>query len=149
MKRIIRITESDLHFIIKKIIKEDVILLRKLVYKSKINFGQYKGQTVEEVMRLGKNGYLRYLYYNVEGISFIDEILKKIGVIGNNFDYSIKKPGKDPDMGKEINDRILKHLSLKQRSHIKKILKAKETGKYISDKAPYSKGNLQRWNQGH
>ena len=131
MKRKIRLTESQLNLIIKTIIQEDAVLLKKLVLKSVINFGKYKGQTVEEILRLGKRSYLRFVYYNINGLSFVDDILKNIGIFGEKYDYRIEKPGTNPEFGKKLDEYYINHLPQKMcykvKSHNKKIQKGKRS----------------------
>jgi hypothetical protein len=161
MKKIIRITESQLDSLIKSrilneirasknAIQEDSILLRTMTEKSVLTFGQYKGQTIEEILRLGKRHYIRYLYYNVEGISFTEDILRKIGIITGQYDNRISKPGKDPELGRKIEDINAKNIPFKTKSDYRTILKAREVGnKYIVDRGQFSRGKLARKNQGH
>jgi len=159
MKRIIKLTEAQFDKIIerkivalKSVINEeitDAVLLRKMALKSKFTYGKHIGQTVEEVLRLNYKSYIRNSYYNIEGISFTDDILKIVGIYGNTFDYRIKKPGKKPELGKEINNSLAKHANLGQRAHFKRKLKAKAVGRSIADRKAFSKGNLQSQNQGH
>ena len=151
MKRIVQITESQLTDLIKKVINEQISsapLLRTMTYKSKFNFGKYNNQTVGEVLRIGKKHYIRYVYYNLDGISFTDEILKDVGIIGDDFDHRIKKPGTDPELGQEISKEVIRKLPLKAKSHYKRMGKSAAVGKKISDNLAFSKGILQAKNQG-
>ena len=56
----------------------DVVRFRKLSYKSTLDFGKYKGFTVNDILNLGHTRYLRWVYFNFDMLSFIDEILDKI-----------------------------------------------------------------------
>ena len=58
----------------------DVPLLRTLSFKSKLGFGKYADMTVYEIINLDKSDYLRWIYYNVNGISFNNEVLFKIRI---------------------------------------------------------------------
>lgn len=69
----------------------DIVKLRKLTRKSVIPFGKWKGFTVQYVIERKKSA-LWYLYYNVEWITFTDEILEEI-YIGEH--RRIQKPGID------------------------------------------------------
>jgi hypothetical protein len=121
--------------------------LRKLTKKSIINFGKYKGQTVEEILRLGKRSYLRYLYYNLEGITFIDEILDEIAIYE---DRRIPKPGKNPEYGTEIENLIFdKYASPLSKYHYKSQAKAQDVHNKIVDGMKFGRGRLARQNQGH
>jgi hypothetical protein len=160
MKKIIIVTESQLKNIIDKLVINEnidakpsgVTLLRKMAYKSVFNFGKFDGYTVEKLLELNHGSYLRFVYYNLSGISFIDEILEKIGIYGEDFDYRIKKPGKDPEYGKEIAEMRSKNLSPDFKKHLNSYLKRKngadEKRRDRDDFTKYSPGNLQRINQG-
>jgi hypothetical protein len=154
MKRVIRLTESELKSIIKKAIQEDAVLFRKMTLKSKIMFGKFNGLSVEEIIRLGRRSYLRYLYYNIEGLTFMDDVLKIIGIISPDdfiysYNYTIPKPGKDPEYGKEVEELQIKKYSFDVKSHYKRKLKARAIGKKIVDAKKFSKQNLTWKNQGH
>ena len=164
MKKIVRITESQLEVLIKrtilnevrlskKPIEEDVIHLRTMTRKSVIHFGQYNGQTIEEILRLGKNSYLRFIYYNIEGVSFIEDILRNIGIVTDHQDDRIPKPGKNPELGEEVEKRIHKRLDPLSRviskNRSKGRAKSKAVGAKIRDERSFSRGSLARKNQGH
>ena len=78
----------------------DVVKLRKLAHKSVWTYGKYNGYTVANILITNKI-YLLWAYYNLEKISFIDEILDDFAKSYNNFKL-IDKPGKDPDYYKSI-----------------------------------------------
>jgi hypothetical protein len=80
----------------------DVILLRKLAWKSTIWFGKYEGSSIQQIYDLQHTQYLRYIYFNYEGISFIDEILIILGIKSEKYSYEIKKPGVDKEKGEEL-----------------------------------------------
>jgi len=54
----------------------EVILLRKLTEKSKLNFGEYRDYTVQQLIDLKKLYILRSYYYTLSKISYIDSILE-------------------------------------------------------------------------
>jgi len=81
----------------------DTIRLRTLSWKSFLGFGKYKELSVQQIYDLGHTAYLRYIYYNMEGISFNEEILKAIHVINSKFDNRISKPGIDVELGIKID----------------------------------------------
>jgi hypothetical protein len=131
----------------------DVAILRTLAWKSILGFGKYKFLSVQQIFDLGHTAYLRYIYYNVEGISFNTEILTKIHVINNNYDNRIEKPGTNPELCKKMNhimfnlmcDRMnANHAKNKVTFGSKK--KIFETINY--EKRHYSKQSMQRRNQG-
>ena len=90
----------------------DSTILRKLSYRSMLTFGKYGELTVEEMLNLNRTRYLRWCYYNLERISFIDEILEKIGIKG---EYVICKPGKDSDLGLLLNKKMVESMHWKGR----------------------------------
>jgi hypothetical protein len=152
VKRKIILTESQLKTVISHIINEeisDAVVFRKLAPRSKLTFGRHANMSVEDLIRLGKNHYLRWIYYNIEGLSFIDEILQKIGIITINNDYTIPKPGIDPEYGKEVEEMMVGRIPFKKRQHYRTKLKARAIGKKIVDAKKFSKQNLAWKNQGH
>lgn len=130
----------------------DTPLLRKLAPKSILSFGQYKGLAVQDVIKTGHPAYLRFLYYNIEGISFIDDILREIGVVGDYYDYQIKKPGTNSELGKKVDEIKIKHMDVGDRAHAKKVAKNRQKQKNVTsmfaDKKIFSKGSMQARNQG-
>lgn len=72
----------------------DVTLLRKLSFKSLMKYGKFHDLTVEEIIRYkdikGLN-YLTWIYYRSSKISFLPEVLLKLGIVEKN---QIEKPGK-------------------------------------------------------
>ena len=78
----------------------DVVKLRKLAHKSMWTYGKYDGYTVSNIIITNKI-YLLWAYYNLEKISFIDEILDDFANTYDNFKL-IDKPGKDPDYYKDV-----------------------------------------------
>ena len=73
-----------------------VTLLRKLTEKSVFGFGKYNGLTIRQVLDLNHPQYLRWIYFNINEISFVDEILGEIKISEN---YRIKKPGANKELG--------------------------------------------------
>lgn len=131
----------------------DTILLRKLTEKSIINFGQFDGWTVGKILDMQKTGYLRWIYYNYEGLTFTDEILEKMRV---NLEDRIKKPGKNPELheittnekrGALYNANFLAYM--KEKSHLLKGRKIKMIRDQSMRKAYNRKDILQAKNQGH
>lgn len=67
---------------------ETIPTLRKLARKSIFHFGRYEGTPVGSVVDTDMT-YIAFIYYHIEGISFVDDILEQCGITG---DYVIKKP---------------------------------------------------------
>jgi hypothetical protein len=158
MGKKIRLTESQLDAVIRNNIISltenntitDTPLLRKLARKSIINFGKYNGWTVQKILEIHKKGYLRWVYYNLDGITFLDEILKEIGII----DHTIQKPGKDPEYGDKINQEKFDGIKSDDvKSRINKDVKMDDLRKRIAfdnqDRRTYSKSKLQNRNHGN
>lgn len=89
----------------------DVVTLRVLTPKSKMNFGKFADMTVKDAM-IADRDYLVWVYYHCSNISFNDEILNELEII------PIPKPG--------VNDRIffeckkrysMKHFTKEQQEH--------------------------------
>ena len=53
----------------------DVVKLRKLTERSTLNFGKFKGMKIGDLIKFNRLAYIRWIYYNIEGLSFIDDIL--------------------------------------------------------------------------
>lgn len=81
----------------------DTVLLRKLAMKSRLKFGDNAHLTVEDVFRAGRQADIVWAYYNLPQISFVDEVLDKLGIEANE---RIAKPGKDIDLGLEVAKRL-------------------------------------------
>lgn len=131
----------------------EVVLLRKMADKSVINFGTHEHLTVRDVLNLGDYTYIAWMYYSINGISFVDSILEEIGITG---DMRIEKPGTDQaKMGKwkqslfdkieseEERMKLAKHLS-----KVRKVVQVKAQCR-IDNRAKMSAGYLQRANHGH
>lgn len=126
----------------------DVIRLRTLTRKSKIGWGMYKDRTVQEMIGSYKKQ-LAWLYYNVEWMTFTQDILDELGIKGK---WCIEKPGVD----KKSYEARLRHIldfkygdkvkfvmyNRKKRRQAKELLKAEEES--ISSKA-----RMMAYNHGH
>jgi hypothetical protein len=127
----------------------DVVLLRKLTEKSTLKFGIYADVPIHNLLDLKKYSYLRWIYYNSSNITFLDSILKEIGITE---EYYIDKPGKNIELGIELNDIKKSKMFFKSKQHIKKIFKCSKISKKMSKTAAnnmkYSKGSLQAKNHG-
>lgn len=71
----------------------DLVRLRTLTRKSKIGYGKFKDQTVGELLDANYKKELAWLYYNVQWITFMPDILEELKIIGK---WAIEKPGTDP-----------------------------------------------------
>ena len=141
------------------------ITLRKLAWKSIIDFSsKYQGMTIQQIFDQRHTATLRWYYYNYNKISFIPEILRAIGIEEED---EIKKPGKNPEKGKEVNERknhnakrycakafenddkkaIANIVSESKRR--KRVANAKRVRAECSDNAKYSKSSMAWKNQGH
>ena len=63
-----------------------------------MNFGKFKVFTATDLVDLDKS-YIRWVYYNMEWVTFTDSILKRVGIV----DF-ISKPGIDIKKWKEIKN---------------------------------------------
>lgn len=90
----------------------DIVTLRKLAHKSKWEYGKHTGRTINDIMIVDYK-YLVWAYYNLERISFIDEILDEFA---NKFEKfkRIDKPGKDPNYFTDNLSFRYIHMSKKQ-----------------------------------
>lgn len=128
----------------------DVILLRKLTEKSTLKFGQYGDVSIYNLLDLHRTKYLRWVYYNCSNITFIDEILFKIGILEDEF---IPKPSVNREMLEIVNQRISSNtrdfLKEKNKKRASKIIKGKNASSSKRDKITYSKDSLRRKNHGN
>ena len=129
----------------------DAILLRKLTYKSKIGFGRYATLTVEYLMSHDKKTYLKWVYCNVAGIDFTDDVLEELHI---HPDDRINKPGRNPELFDVLIMRVnyaIKQQSPKKYFAFKEQLK-KGRRRNLAEKAMMnhvSKAILQSKNHGH
>lgn len=127
----------------------EVTLLRKLTLKSKLNFGQYHDLSINELINLQKKAYLRWVYFNCDKITFLDEILEEIKI---PLEFRILKPGKDAIKHKELDELIKSKISaLSKYFNEKKKKKYNKVKRKISvtlDKKTFSKDSLRLKNHG-
>lgn len=132
----------------------DVPILRTLAWKSILGFGKYKELSIQQIFDLGHTAYLRYIYFNVEGLSFSEEILKKIHVINELYDNKIAKPGTNPELGKKIDGIMFNYHVQKEGNSahtmnmIRKGAKTRLVELKIYENKYYSKASMQRRNHG-
>lgn len=141
------------------------ILLKTLTEKSIIQYGKNEGLSVGDVLKKCKSD-LIYTYFNYSNLTFTEEILEKLRIYPED---RISKPGRNPEKGKKYINRNIKisnKLTLEKHTNANPEDNAKLYSKYASSrrkhkaKASYkklieterklfSKGSLQRINQGH
>jgi len=154
MGKLIKLTESELLNVIKKIIKEhtesnfinkdDVmteedqkVMLRKLALKSILGdeSGIYKGWTVEKLLNNAPKK-LYYIYTHYEKISFVDDVLDALKEKGFPV-KRINKPGVDKEQYMDYMDtkssRFLANVESKSIEDIEKLIKAKGMNKQKID----------------
>jgi len=128
----------------------DITLLRKLTEKSKFGFGKYNNLAVREVLNLQHPQYIRWCYFNLDKISFIEDILNEVKIPK---EYRIEKPGKNPELGKKLDEEVWNNMWGLTR-HINEKVRRKERKRNLCrynarDSLKYSKGAMQRINHGH
>jgi len=128
----------------------EAILLRTLTEKSQLKFGKYADLTVREVINLQHPSYLRWCYFDCNKISFVDEILEELRIPEN---YRIEKPGKNPELGKKLEEKMWGRMHGLTK-HITKGITRKERVRKLArystrDSLKYSKIAMQRKHHGH
>jgi hypothetical protein len=84
---------------------ESIPMLRKLSKKSVFGFGKYKGCYVGQVMQTDKR-YIGFVYYNIAGLSFVDEILNEVGITD---ELVIEKPSTNSELFDKFESRVFYH----------------------------------------
>jgi len=124
---------------------EGAIRLRTLARKSVLWFGKHHGLSVQQLLDLHKATYLRWVYYNIAGVSFSDEILEEITIrVGRR----IEKPGIAPEIHQEVSEENLQKISFKTRSHFNKVMRGKKIilQRKSDIRATLPKGIMQAYN---
>lgn len=85
--------------------------LRKLTKKSKLNFGKWEQLTVENLINNNHTQYLRWVYFNMSNIDFMDDVMEAIGIPAI---IRIKKPGTNKELGKSVDKEIQKVFGYKK-----------------------------------
>ena len=127
----------------------DVVKLRTLSRKSTLGFGQYADINIQQILNIEKKAYLRWVYYNIEGISFLPDILEEISIKDT---YLINKPGKNLEKHKELKFNILRYrydkfgadVIYRQRSHNRKRIKTNLISSNKMRKKTYFKKSVLR-----
>ena len=124
------------------------ILHRKLALKSTLRFGKYSDLTIQQIIDQKHTQYLRWVYYNVSGIDFMEEIKRSIGIEKED---EIIKPGVNPEKGEELTNKKFNSMSFYTKKHIDKMNRAKNIRKNftISKMEIPKKSELARKNHGH
>jgi hypothetical protein len=107
----------------------DVPLLRTLTLKSRIGFGQFRDLTVSEIIDLAMLPYLRWLYFNMEGLTFTNEILINIKI---DQDFRIEKPGRKPELHEKLMAILGDKMVWESKRHMKKRMDARNNRKSIA-----------------
>lgn len=105
--------------------------LRKLTRKSTLDFGRYGFDTIQKILNEDAQ-YIVWVYYNKPEITFFDDILEEVGLVGR---FVINKPSSDPD--KFFDDEGRKKLK-------KKVLTKEEKGMIRKTKYQDKKRALKR-----
>lgn len=122
----------------------ETILLRKMTLKSKMSFGKYTNCTIEFILNAEKE-YLRWLYYNNESITFIDEILNMLGI-----ETIISKPGKDENYWDEyIKEHKSRYATRQSYLFLKARRKINKDKIKIANTTNQNMARLAWYNQGH
>lgn len=114
---------KDVNFVVSK----HNTMLRTLTLKSQMKFGKYENHTVDQILTHIPRGdeYLRWVYYNMSNISFMPDLLERIGA-----KTLISKPGKLPELHYH-NEKVQEEPWSVQRriaskAHMKRKVKAQE-----------------------
>jgi|ERR1035437_1365309 hypothetical protein len=121
------------------------VVLRTLTGKSTMWFGKFEGLKVQQILDLYHKDYLRWIYYNVAGISFSEDVLTAITI---NEARMISKPGIAPEMHDKVFDENRKNMHLFTKNHNDRITRIRAKVKYIDtcQSVFFTKGQLQAMN---
>jgi signal recognition particle GTPase len=93
--------------------------------KSVFTDGKYHGWTVQKIIDCGFISYLRWVYFNMEKISFTESVLIKL-----KFQERISKPGIDKQTFDELQKNLAqRNYDLKTVDELKKEIAAKHLNK--------------------
>lgn len=143
-------------------IETEYIQLRRLAMKSKMPGGKFKDRTVENLIESGHEWYLAFIYYRYEHLSFLDEILDRIGITE---EHRIQKPGVDLEKLKQlrisqwaermdgIDEELQNKIRMWRAAHKRKVERVQRARRLErheqSMERALAKGRLQWKNQGH
>jgi uncharacterized protein (UPF0305 family) len=128
----------------------DIPRLRTLTMKSILWFGKYEGMTISQIIALKHTRYLRWIYYNIQIVNFMEDVFNEIHILEKD---RIEKPGTNPEKYDNLNRRIIgitdDFTVLKSLSHTKKNRKMEQIRRNNSIKYKDTKTYHQRINHGH
>ncbi len=127
--------------------------LRTLTKKSQMKFGRFCDLKVGDLLKVCRYEYIRWCYYNLSHINFVDEILSEVGI---GEDYVIKKPGRNKEMFSIVNAQCWAQLKREdvmayygairsKRKWIHGLGRVRENKQSMTSR----KGRAQRYNHGH
>ena len=99
------------------------VRLRKLTRKSVLWFGKHEGLSVQQVIDLTKHTYLRWVYFNCNGVTFMDDILEEIRIPD---EMRIEKPGTNSELHLKLREELSKKIPFKTKQHMKKVNRVKK-----------------------
>jgi len=136
MKKIIKLTESDLVKLVKRVIQEeDNVSLRKLTLKSKWDFTpKHTGWTIAEVLKFNPKSIL-WAYTHLQKITFMDDILDELQKKYPDLER-IEKPGIDKEQYDFLVDKSNPWLKFSY-DELKNIIAAKKINKQKIHKLLY------------
>lgn len=123
----------------------DAILLRKLSRKSILQEGKYSGLSIQEMINLGHTRILRWYYYNLSNIDFLEDIKNEIGITP---DVYINKPGVDKRLSDVVNEIMLSKMPMKGKMHQQKLNKVVAEKTYRKSSRVLTKAQMQAKNHG-
>lgn len=100
------------------------MMLRRLTYLSKIDFGHQAGRTVEQILksRVGRQ-YMIWLYFNASHIDLCEDLLNELRI-----KHSLIKPGKDPELFDREYYKDIPGKNYERKSLLSVLPKAKRNG---------------------
>ena len=111
--------------------------LRTMTKKSKLNFGKYRDKTIQQMLDLNRKIELISAYYKLTSINYTEDILSELNIVG---DYVIEKPSSDRDMYYKF---------LNENGYKKRLRSRDGADRMKRESKRWSRGMLQRYNQGH
>jgi hypothetical protein len=99
-----------------------MVLKRTLTRKSILGFGNdsLKNLSVQAAIDLGKTRYLARSYFNLEKISFTDDILDELGI---TLEYRIEKPGTSEKKRTAYFENLVSKMTPEEKYNYQKVKK--------------------------